>query len=100
MKCCSEQHADDSPAWPEHGPPSSPSTTQSYYNKHTVHRLSDKMPNQMTQCLVYTCITEILLLHAKAMAKSVKHCRVSSLTYCLSYLYKHYKDSRQPLIQL
>ena len=83
MKCCSEQHADGSPAWPEHGPPSSPLTAQSYYNKQTVHRLSDKMPKQMMQCLVYACITEIFLLHAKAMAKSVKHCRVPSLTYCL-----------------
>ena len=33
------------------------------------------------------------------VAKSVKCCRVS-LPLIQSYLYKHYKDSRQPLIQL
>ena len=43
--------------------------------------------------------TEIFLLLVKAIAKSVKCCRVS-LPLMYSHLYKHYKDSRQPLIQL
>ena len=37
--------------------------------------------------------TEILLLLAMAIAKSVK-CRRVSLPLIWSYLYKHYKDSR------
>ena len=43
--------------------------------------------------------TVIFLLLAMATAKSVKCCRVS-LPLIQSHLYKHYKDSRQPLIQL
>ena len=75
--------------------------------RNTVPLSSDvgKLISFTGQFYLFTCTTkmyyytEIFLLLAVVIAKSMKCCRVS-LPLIKSHLYKHYKDSRQPLIQL